>query len=146
MLEAPLLHCLWSRLSNCKWQNSASYQPFFVLSLPVFLYIHRPLSVTVCHPFFCHGTDRRRYALQLQPQTLWRTTWRDSVCCQTLQIRLTLKEPSRTWDMISVAKRPSTDRSPSIQTDRGPSKGDLSMCQLLSSWPQITSLDQARGI
>lgn len=116
---------------------------FFVLSLPVSLYIHLPLSV--CLPSSLQLlADRQRpafiYARGLSDEPRGVTMFVVK-CYKSGRLRGTRGEP--TW---SQPWRPSADKALLIQMDRTSSGGDLSMCQLPTSQPQITSAGQAPGI
>lgn len=85
--------------------------------------------------------------LHLRLQTPWRTTWHDGVCVKCYKSgrlpgtcgELTRLQPWRLW-------LPSADKALLIQMNSAASKGDLSMCQLPTSHPQISSTGQAGGI
>lgn len=85
--------------------------------------------------------------LHLRLRTPWRTTWHDGVCVKCYKSgrlpgtcgELTRLQPWRLW-------LPSADKALLIQMNSAASKGDLSMCQLPTSHPQISSTGQAGGI
>lgn len=114
---------------------------FFLLSPPVsFISTSLSLSVSCLMRF----ADRRRSAfiyargLSDKPRgvTMFVVKWYKSGPLRGTRGELTRTRP---W-------RPSADKALLIQTDRTSSAGDLSMCQLPTSQPQITSAGQTSGI
>lgn len=137
---APMTHLCYERGS---WDCSPL--KYLIELFSACLSSYPSLGSSSIHPAAAHWQTTS--CLHLRLRTPWRTTRHDGVCVKCYKSgrlpgtcgELTRLQPWRLW-------LPSADKALLIQMNSAESKGDLSMCQLPTSHPQITSTGQARGI
>lgn len=133
------IYLLWKK-KPALFRLVISYQSFFFIISTSFFHIHLPLTVCLLSDAVCWQTAFcLHYARGLSDKprgvTMFVVKWYKSGPLRGTRGELTRMRP---W-------RPSADKALLIQMDRTSSAGDLSMCQLPTSQPQITSTGQNLG-